>query len=523
MRCHLTSHPHMHVSNNKMVTRAGTVPSTSSGGGASHVICGRHNLEPAPYSMMGARLHMHGTHDGVSKGPPPLRAVDDSMQSSAAAAAAAAAAARDASTTAAAISSSTSRHSQTPRDSDAQTSTTTTTMPQVNLQNLAAGGAAAILAIYAFNAQQNGTPPTNITNELSAERAKIITSRLAPRPFVTNLQKYAMTHASARRAMSTTTNNSKKDVVYDKSRASARVGGGVAAGVLSSCVAFPLEVLAIGEQVKAAESEEEQEEDDEENASVSSSSSSSSNTPTLLQLPASASSFGWSMGSAVVGQSAYFATYELLAFLAGFDPRVTGNAARLIAHTTVASSMAWIANSPFELGKVRSVATATGREAGTDEIEPLDVALNVGAGMTLTVIEYVTFYLVAAAIVQSAFSDGGSNAASWLVSPGASASAGASALRPLASGTLGVVSAMLAVGITHPLHTIKALAMAEREEESGGEGRGVVQIVEDVVSTSGVAGLYAGLGYATARTLVPAFTFFALLPACERILATLSK
>lgn len=394
-------------------------------------------------------------------------------------------------------------------------------MPQVNLQHLAAGGAAAILAIYAFNAQQNGTPPTNITNELSAERAKIITSRLAPRPFVTNLQKYAMTHASARRAMSTTTNNSKKDVVYDKSRASARVGGGVAAGVLSSCVAFPLEVLAIGEQVKAAESEEEHEEEDEENASVSS--SSSSNTPTLLQLPASASSFGWSMGSAVVGQSAYFATYELLAFLAGFDPRVTGNAARLIAHTTVASSMAWIANSPFELGKVRSVATATGREAGTDEIEPLDVALNVGAGMTLTVIEYVTFYLVAAAIVQSAFSDGGSNAASWLVSPGASASAGASALRPLASGTLGVVSAMLAVGITHPLHTIKALAMAEREEESGGEGRGVVQIVEDVVSTSGVAGLYAGLGYATARTLVPAFTFFALLPACERILATLSK
>ena len=232
------------------------------------------------------------------------------------------------------------------------------------------------------------------------------------------------------------------------------------------------------------------------------------------------------MGSAVVGQSAYFATYEVLALLAGFDPRVTGNAGRLVLHTFLASSAAWTANSPFELGKVRAVAAATGRQAGTGEIALQDVALNLGAGMSLTVIEYTTFYLAAAAIVNAA-TGGGASAATWawLVAPGAAATAGASALRPLASGTLGVISAMAAVGITHPLHTIKALTMAEREDgEARGEAqrRSVLEVAQGVVATSGVGGLYAGLGYAMARTLVPAFVFFALLPAAERVIASVA-
>ena len=175
----------------------------------------------------------------------------------------------------------------------------------------------------------------------------------------------------------------------------------------------------------------------------------------------------WSLGSALLGNVCFFATFSTVD-------------AGLLERTLLASALAAIANTPFEVTKKR-------RMVGDLDDLDMDILLrgmdaNFLGGIVGTATEFGTYYGVVD-VVPNGHS-------------------------PLISGIIGVLAAILATVLAAPINTIKTIQMCDPIVNGLGMGDAAARILD----AGGVPAFYTGLAPSIAKCVVPAFTMFTILP-----------
>jgi len=259
-----------------------------------------------------------------------------------------------------------------------------------------------------------------------------------------------------------------------------RAIGGLFAGMMATLASYPLEHKQVEQQVSSTLSKGE------------------SVTAGKWSLRA----WGWSMGAGLVANAGYFATFEAMQ---ATTP--------ILARTIAAAGISIALNTPLEVRKTRAMANAVLAKPSAENDE------SVAQTSSSSIVEraYRSWMCIcanAANVIQTAvhfatyhfLSD---FAAPWLTTAGGPAVFAA-------SGALGAAAGIVAALISHPLHTIKALVLANSEQMAAvGPLRAMASTTQNVVKAQGWLGLYAGIGCAVARMLLPGTLMFLALPCLQ--------
>jgi len=259
-----------------------------------------------------------------------------------------------------------------------------------------------------------------------------------------------------------------------------RAIGGLFAGMMATLASYPLEHKQVEQQVSSTLSKGE------------------SVTAGKWSLRA----WGWSMGAGLVANAGYFATFEAMQ---ATTP--------ILARTIAAAGISIALNTPLEVRKTRAMANAVLAKPSAENDE------SVAQTSSSSIVEraYRSWMCIcanAANVIQTAvhfatyhfLSD---FAAPWLTTAGGPAVFAA-------SGALGAAAGIVAALISHPLHTIKALVLANSEQMAAvGPVRAMASTAQNVVKAQGWLGLYAGIGCAVARMLLPGTLMFLALPCLQ--------
>lgn len=244
---------------------------------------------------------------------------------------------------------------------------------------------------------------------------------------------------------------------------------GTAAGLLSTLISHPLDVLATRRQVCGAQ-------------------------PARRAPRGAFNGIAWALASALVGNAFFFyADAELALLLHG---RAGPSAALL--RSLGASLVAAAVNTPFEVLKKRAIMArheASGEHSMAFLADPHFVLANVLPMILGTTTTFTSYRLLCEAAT----------------------AAGHSAEAPLVSGCVGMASGLLGEAVCAPLNTIKSVVLVSAKSVPP---TGVLRAARRIVKTSGARGLFAGLAPSLLRSLVPGFVMFAALPALRALLSS---
>ena len=210
----------------------------------------------------------------------------------------------------------------------------------------------------------------------------------------------------------------------------------------------------------------------------------------------------WTIGSAVAGFLCFFSTLELVSV-----PWLVGNTfSAVLMRTTMASTLATLVNTPFQLMKTQSIVSACqGHGSGSAFTASNEILATYGVtGL------WRGLYGNMAGVIQGALQF---SLYHFLMQSPVFACAASTQPRGLRyfllSGMVGVVSSCIALLVVFPLDTIKATIMGGT---AGEMQLGLLEAIQKVVSTRGIIGVYDGLGFALASQCVVSFLMFSMWP-----------
>ena len=222
----------------------------------------------------------------------------------------------------------------------------------------------------------------------------------------------------------------------------------------------------------------------------------------------------WTVGSAVTGFLCFFSTLEMVSV-----PGLVGNTfSAVLMRTTVASTLATLVNTPFQLMKTQSIVSAcqgNGSSGSSFSAIGNEILATYGvtglwrglygnmAGVIQGALQFSLYhFLMNSSVVVASGSAAASSTTNKQQQP--------RGLRYfLLSGAVGVVSSCLALLVVFPLDTVKATIMGGTSAELQ---LTLLEATQKVVSTRGVSGVYDGLGFALASQCLVSFLMFSMWP-----------